>query len=161
MIKPFYIIGFMGTGKSSLKRYLEISDHAIDLDEMFEAHVKMDISTYFEHYGEDAFRLQESKLLQQANAAYIVTGGGIVERDDNFDLMRERGVIIALDLPYEMCWDRIKDSDRPLVRRGKTTVEALYARRRPLYARADYVLDASLSTEVIAQTLYQIREEDT
>lgn len=161
MTKPFYIIGFMGTGKSSLKRYLEKSNHVVDLDELFEMDVQMDIPAYFDRYGEEAFRLQESEVLRQASAAYIVTGGGIVERDENLDWMRENGVVIALDLPYEMCWDRIKDSDRPLVRHGKAAVEALYERRRPLYARADHVLDASLSTEAIAHTLYRLKEEDT
>ncbi|WP_236636650.1 shikimate kinase [Exiguobacterium sp. SL-9] len=161
MTKPFYIIGFMGTGKSSLKRYLEKSNHVVDLDELFETQAQMDIPTYFERHGEEAFRLQERKLLQQADAAYVVTGGGIVERDENLDWMREHGVVIALDLPYEMCWDRIKDSDRPLVRHGKVAVEALYERRRPLYARADYVLDASLSTEAIAHTLYRLKEGNT
>ncbi|TCI29582.1 shikimate kinase [Exiguobacterium sp. SL-10] len=151
----------MGTGKSSLKRYLEKSNHVVDLDELFETQAQMDIPTYFERHGEEAFRLQERKLLQQADAAYVVTGGGIVERDENLDWMREHGVVIALDLPYEMCWDRIKDSDRPLVRHGKVAVEALYERRRPLYARADYVLDASLSTEAIAHTLYRLKEENT
>lgn len=157
MSKPFYIIGFMGTGKSSLKQYLEKSNHVIDLDELFETHTGIDIPSYFDRYGETAFRLQESRLLQHARADYIVTGGGIVEREANMEWMRGQGIIIALDLPFEACWERIKDSDRPLVRNGKVAVRALYERRRPLYARADYVLDASLSTEAIAHTLDQLK----
>lgn len=158
MTKPFYIIGFMGTGKSSLKQYLAKSNHVIDLDELFETHTGMDIPAYFDRYGEAAFRLQESRLLQNARADYIVTGGGIVEREANLEWMREQGVIITLDLPFEACWERIKDSDRPLVRNGKAAVHTLYERRRPLYARANHVLDASLCTEAIAHILNQLKE---
>lgn len=160
MTKPFYIIGFMGTGKSSLKQYLAKSNHVIDLDELFETLTGMDIPSYFDRYGETAFRLEESRLLRNARADYVVTGGGIVEREANVDWMRAKGVIIALDLAFETCWERIKDSDRPLVRNGKAAVHALYERRRPLYARADHVLDASLSTEAIAHILEQLKEEE-
>lgn len=160
MTRPFYIIGFMGTGKSSLKRYLEKSNHVIDLDEALERHLGMDLPTYFARYGESAFRTEETTMLQSVHADYIVTGGGIVERPENIEWMRQHGRIIALMLPFERCWGRIKDSDRPLVRLGKSYVEALYERRRPLYACADVTIDGSLSSEAVVCELDRLKEED-
>lgn len=160
MTRPFYIIGFMGTGKSSLKRYLEKSNHVIDLDEALEQHLGMRLADYFACHGEKSFRLEEATLLRNASADYIVTGGGIVESEENIDWMRRHGLIITLELPFELCWDRIKDSDRPLVQLGKADVRALYERRRPLYTCADVSIDATLSSAAIACELERLKEED-
>ncbi|WP_251139061.1 shikimate kinase [Exiguobacterium sp. s142] len=160
MTRPFYIIGFMGTGKSSLKRYLEKSNHVIDLDEALERHLGMGLPAYFARHGESAFRAEETAMLRNVHADYIVTGGGIVERSENIEWMRRHGRIVALELPFELCWGRIKDSDRPLVQLGKRSVEALYERRCPLYAYADVTIDASLSSEAIACELDRLKEED-
>lgn len=160
MIKSFYIIGFMGTGKSSLKQYLAKSNQVIDLDEYFEADVGMSIPVYFSTYGEEAFRRRESELLRQVQAEYVITGGGIVEQDGNIEWMKSRGVIIALDLPFEGCWERIRHSDRPLVKKGEANARALYERRKPLYEQAHVIIDASLEPLTIAQTIQRLKEEE-
>ncbi|STO07870.1 MULTISPECIES: shikimate kinase [Exiguobacterium] len=160
MSRPFYIIGFMGTGKSSLKRYLETTNHVIDLDEVFERRFGTDIGTYFACHGEAAFRHRETELLRTANADFIVTGGGVVERAENLDWMLRNGTVVALDLSFETCWERIRHSNRPLVKRGKDSVRALYERRRPLYAQAHLTMDASIGTAAIADKLYRLKEED-
>lgn len=159
MTRPFYIIGFMGTGKSSLKRYLENDYEVKDLDEALEQELGMTISTYFKKMGEGSFRQHESRLLRKIQGDFIVTGGGVVESADNMRWMRQHGRVVALDLPFEECWERIKDSNRPLVLNGKEYVELLYNRRQALYKGADFLVDASLSTEAIAHELQRLKEE--
>ncbi|MCC5893187.1 MAG: shikimate kinase [Exiguobacterium sp.] len=150
----------MGTGKSSLKRYLETTNQVIDLDEVFERRYGTNIATYFACHGEEAFRQRETELLRTVSADFIVTGGGVVERAENLEWMLHNGTVVALDLPFETCWERIRHSDRPLVKRGKDSVKALYERRRPLYAQAHLVMDASLGTMAIADELYRLKEEN-
>lgn len=160
MSKPFYIIGFMGTGKSSLKSFLEKRGEVVDLDAVIESEIQMDIATYFERFGERAFRDLETEVLQTIVADFILTGGGIVEDETNLEWMRRHGELVALDLPFEDCWERIKDSNRPLVQRGRGAVESLYLRRHSLYTRADHVVDASDSPERITEKIIQLKEEN-
>ncbi|WP_370149185.1 shikimate kinase [Exiguobacterium profundum] len=105
---PFYIVGFMGTGKSTLFSFLKEYGEVIDLDLVIESMTGMEIATYFDRNGESAFRDVESKVLQQVTADYILTGGGVVERSENICWMRERGTMIHLNLPFDMCWNESK-----------------------------------------------------
>ncbi|MDE0563643.1 shikimate kinase [Exiguobacterium sp. B2(2022)] len=157
--KPFYIVGFMGTGKSTLFTFMQEHGDVVDLDEEIEALIGTDIATYFDQYGESAFRDVESKVLQRIDADFVLTGGGIVERSENIRWMRERGKIIHLDLPFEECWARIKDSDRPLVKKGESEVRALYNRRTTLYQEADETVDASQTPQCIAEQIIRMKEE--
>ena len=156
--KPFYIVGFMGTGKSSLNSFLRESGEVVDLDQKIEATTGLDIATYFEKYGEVAFRDVESDVLRRVAADYVLTGGGIVERPVNMRWMREHGTVIHLDLPFEVCWERIKDSSRPLVKQGRSEVQALYDRRDVLYRESDESIDASRAPEDIAAYIIRLKE---
>ncbi|QLQ21727.1 MAG: shikimate kinase [Paracoccaceae bacterium] len=155
---PFYIVGFMGTGKSTLFSFLKEYGEVIDLDLVIESMTGMEIATYFDRYGESAFRDVESKVLQQVTADYILTGGGVVERSENICWMRERGTTIHLNLPFDMCWERIKDSAL-LVKRGREDVHALFQRRDQLYREASESIDASQSPEDIAKQIIRIKGE--
>ncbi|MCT4784312.1 shikimate kinase [Exiguobacterium himgiriensis] len=149
----------MGTGKTSVKRYLETTNHVVDLDEQLVHVAGMGIPTYFQRFGEAAFRELESVILKSTKAEYVVTGGGIVERAENVEWMKANGTVVALDAPFELCWARIRHSNRPLVKGGEARVRALYDRRLPLYREADVVLDASRGTEDVVRQLKQLKEE--
>lgn len=159
MSRPFYIIGFMGTGKSSLAAYLKAYGTVVDVDATIESAIGMDIATYFDLYGEEAFRDRETEALRAVDADFVLTGGGVVERAQNMDWMNRRGEVVMLALSFEACWDRIKDSNRPLVLRGKNAVEALYMRRQPLYEKADFVVDASQTPPETAAEIKRLKEE--
>lgn len=160
MSKPFYIIGFMGTGKSSLAPFLKQNGKVDDLDEIIESRIKMDIATYFKQSGEEAFRDHESKALKETDGDFILTGGGVVERSVNMEWMQRHGTVVHLSLPFEDCWERIKDSERPLVRQGKAAVKSLYLRRLSLYEQADVRVDASRPPREVAQYIIQLKEEE-
>lgn len=148
----------MGTGKSTLFSFIKESGDVLDVDTEIESIIDTDIATYFERFGESAFRDVETKVLRQMDADFVLTGGGIVERSENIRWMREHGKIIHLDLPFEACWERIKDSNRPLVKKGESEVRALYNRRIALYQEADETVDAFQSPQRIAAHIIRLKE---
>ena len=158
--KPFYIVGFMGTGKSTLFPLLREAGETVDLDQCIEAQIGMDIATYFNQFGESAFREVETEVLRQVDADFVLTGGGIIERPENMRWMRDHGTVLHLDLPFEICWERIKASDRPLVQKGRTKVKELYERRDASYREADESIDATQTPQNIAEYIIRLKERN-
>src|SRR5476651_2201785 len=87
-----FLIGYMGSGKTTLGRRLaaRLGYEFIDLDQVFEEKEGITIAQYFTYYGEDAFRKEESAILKQTHypeKAVISTGGGLPCFFDNMDWM--------------------------------------------------------------------------
>jgi shikimate kinase len=111
------------------------------------------ISEVFSKYGEGKFREAETQALREFIArepAIIVTGGGIVLREENINLLKQFGVVIWLDADEETLFKRaLGTGNRPLLEGKnptKTFVETLRA-RLPRYAKtADIKIDTSVLT---------------
>lgn len=138
------LIGFMGSGKSSVAAALSARAvvDAVDLDARIMAEAGRNVAEIFDERGEEGFRDLEAAALAALPARrelVLACGGGIVEREANRELLRRRGVVVWLDAPWESLLGRLEKVDltaRPLLRGGRwDQVEALYHRRRPLYAR--------------------------
>lgn len=147
-----YLVGFMGSGKSTVGANLakELGWPFIDLDQEIETQQGRSISEIFTDLGEKAFRELESDVLRQrlqtvqcGMPAVIALGGGTFVQPQNWELLEDNGVTVWLDCPFELVKRRIGSAKtRPLAR----DVEAfarLFADRIPLYQRADYRVDAS------------------
>ena len=76
----------------------------------------------------------------------------------NAEEAKKSGHVVLLDTPFEICYNRIYKSDRPIVRRSsKEELAALYDTRRSLYmSHADLILDSSVSSEKAVQDLIEI-----
>ena len=138
-------IGFMGCGKTTVARRLEAGTKRprLDLDRMIRDQAGLSIEEIFARRGEGAFRELELMALQEAQTRgdlILDPGGGIVETAACTGLLRRQGVVIWLDCSWETARSRILqdgDRSRPLLRRlGGAGLEALFRRRRLLYARA-------------------------
>ena len=138
------IIGFMGTGKTTLARELgrKLNWLAVDLDELITRHEGRSPGEIIDHDGEHKFREIETQLLREVlgegPARIIAVGGGAWTIAENRRLIAENGALtVWLDAPFELCWKRIKASGevRPLAR-SRELAERLYAERRPGYERA-------------------------
>lgn len=145
-----YIIGMPGSGKSSLGRRVasNLGLHFIDTDQRIEQSVGCSTSDIFAHYGEQAFRNAETNMLielSREQGSIVSTGGGLVLRDVNREIMRNTGVIVLLDRPLEEIMGDIKLNRRPLLaQKGLGEVERLYHERIDLYRKAaDATLDNS------------------
>ena len=139
------LTGFMGCGKTTVARDMaSASSRAIvSLDDLAVQSAGCSVPEFFTRHGEAEYRDLELELLNglDGDRSLIVDGGGgLVESGSAVDLIRERGVVIWLDEPWDSIRQRLQGApgmDRPLVERlGWAGLESLYHHRRRLYARA-------------------------
>lgn len=131
-----YLIGFMGSGKSTIGLALakHLGKSYVDTDTYIEEKYG-NIQEIFQKQGEDIFRLYEIEALK-ATAAYdiISTGGGIVEKRENIQTMKENGTIIYLHTSFQEISNRLEqDENRPLWHQASEEKQKLFKRRIPLY----------------------------
>ena len=167
--RAIFLVGFMAAGKTTVGRLLseQTGLPLVDTDELVEAEVGRSISEIFAAEGEGVFRDLESQALARVVAgppAFVATGGGIMERPANVDLMRRSGPIVWLRVSPEAVLARTEgDATRPLlsVSDREARVRELLARREPTYAQADVVIDASgRPPEEIAQAVLEALAAD-
>jgi shikimate kinase len=142
-----YLVGFMGSGKSTIGRLLaeRIGWPFVDLDAEIEAAERMRIVDIFETRGEAEFRRVEREKLREhvrsiecGRPAVLALGGGAIVQPENYALIENNGVAIWLDCPFETVRRRVEPaSHRPLAR-DPVGFARLYETRRESYARADY-----------------------
>jgi len=141
----------MAAGKSTVGRKLArlLRCKFIDLDEAIEQKTGVPVSHIFEIEGEPGFRKREAKLLAEvagaANGAVIATGGGVILREDNREVMRATGTVIYLRAGEALLIGRLKGAraSRPLLRGDyKADIARMLAERGPIYAgEADITVD--------------------
>lgn len=155
-----YLIGFMGSGKSTAGRLAaeRLGMPFIDLDARIEGRAGMTVAEIFDARGEEAFRAVESAVLDSLATeppSVVACGGGVVLHDENRRVLRESGTVVYLRVGAEEAIARIGDtSGRPLLARrdALTMASTLLAAREALYrAVADIEVDtAGLSAETVA-----------
>lgn len=117
-----YMIGFMGTGKTTVSQVLaeKLQGKLVDVDEWIVKQEKMQISQIFEDFGEDYFRNIETAAFHQLgkeNGAIISCGGGAVLRVENVKAMKASGKVVLLTATPETIYERVKGDDkRPLLK---------------------------------------------
>jgi shikimate kinase len=145
-----YLVGFMGSGKSTVGRALadNLGWHFLDLDEEIEREQGSSIASIFDDRGEPEFRRIESATLdrvvravQSGHPRVISLGGGAFLSHENLDLVSNNGISVWLDCPLELIERRIAGFvHRPLAR-DPDQFRALFESRREGYSRADYRIE--------------------
>jgi shikimate kinase len=139
------IIGFMGTGKTTVAHNLarKLKCRAIDLDDLIEQRDGRDPKEIIDQEGEDIFRRVETEALREVlndeSAQVIAAGGGAWTVAENRELIAQHGALtVWLDAPFELCWKRIEAGrePRPLAP-SREAAGKLFAQRRPVYESAD------------------------
>ncbi|MEY2479475.1 MAG: shikimate kinase / 3-dehydroquinate synthase [Verrucomicrobiota bacterium] len=133
----------MGSGKSSVGRLLQKRTglRCFDVDEMLAAKFALTISEIFAKHGEEKFRDAETaalKSLERGEQAIVATGGGIVLRKENVDLLQRLGRIVWLDADQATLFKRAsRKGDRPLLKteNARAAFADLLRTRTPLYAK--------------------------
>src|ERR1700761_7995922 len=146
-----YLVGFMGSGKTTVGISLarELGWSFADIDHEIEQEQGVSISEIFRDRGEGAFRELESDALRRrvsfieaGNPCVVALGGGAFVQQRNWELVENNGITVWLDCKLETIHQRLGDDrTRPLAA-DRTAMEQLFAVRRPLYARADYHVNA-------------------
>ncbi len=147
---PFNIalIGFMGTGKSTVSGYLKdmLGMNEVDVDALIVKEQKMPIKDIFAKYGEEYFRKCESKAivsLKNCRQTIISCGGGAVVREENVRNLKKASRIVLLTASPETILERVKDSDERPILNGHMNVEfikELIAKRAGYYQKAADVI---------------------
>jgi len=160
-----YIVGFMGTGKTSVGKGVakKKKGQFVDLDELIESREKRCISDIFAKSGEAYFRKIEKQVLQKVAGEknfVVACGGGIVMDKKNIKIMKESGIIICLTATPKAILERTSGyKHRPLlnVLDPKKQIELLLKMRSPFYAQADKTIDTSkISVKEVVSKIIKI-----
>ena len=142
-----FLVGLMAVGKSTVGRLLAEFMHRefYDTDQVIEERAGADVAWIFDVEGEGGFRDREQEVVEeltQCDGIVLATGGGVVLRLCNRNVLASRGVVIHLDSPLERLVERTqRDRKRPLLRQGepRNTLRRLQQERSLLYAEiSDY-----------------------
>ena len=154
-----YLIGMMGSGKSTLGKSLseKIQKPFIDLDSEIEKVAGKSITEIFDIDGEEQFRKMETKQLQQYSKSIVACGGGIVLNNANRKFINENGIAILLLATMGQLAQRLSSSNnRPLLA-DDNMEEALT--KLWLERLIDYLDTANFTIETDGKNPAQLTEE--
>ena len=155
MQKPsnIFLIGLMGTGKTTVGRQLarKLKMDFYDSDRVIEERTGADIPLIFEKEGEAGFRKREAAVideLTQKRNIILATGGGAVLNPENRNHLINRGTVFYLKSSLETLIERTsKDKNRPLLQAeepAEVILQRLLDQRGPLYEEtADYIIETA------------------
>jgi shikimate kinase len=165
------LIGFMGTGKTSVGRLVADQLHFdyIDTDEMIQSSTGKTIAEIFSHEGEAVFRKLEGKIVGEISTrskTVISTGGGLPVNPKNLASLKSHALVICLWASPEKIWGRVKNqTHRPLLQDAdpQKKIRELLADRAPFYKQADVLVNTDIRSvrEVVQQVVHQFRLETT
>lgn len=151
-----YLAGFMGSGKSTIGPILAntLGFEFVDVDKSVEEKAQKRVLDIFASSGEQTFRVIERAALEevaQRDHCVVSLGGGTIASEENFQLIRQSGIIVYLHLPPDEILQRVHHrTDRPLLTgaSGATLskeameqrIQEMLAGREEFYARADVVI---------------------
>lgn len=135
-----FLCGFMGCGKSTVGTKLarNLDCPFTDMDAYIEEQAGMKIPEIFEKHGEPHFRDLETQAVRDlaGKEGVIACGGGAMLREVNARIAQENGIVLFLDVPFRICYQRIANTDRPIVRRStRQELYQLYRKRKGVYKK--------------------------
>ncbi|MDB6020973.1 MAG: aroK [Pedosphaera sp.] len=159
------LIGFMGTGKSTVGRLLadQLQFAFVDTDELIETRTGKAIPAIFAVEGEAAFRQLEKDLVAELSArqrTIISTGGGLGADEANIASLKQHAMVVCLWASPEKIWDRVRtQTHRPLLKEADplAKIRQLLAAREKCYKQADVLMNTEVRSlkEVAQQVLHQ------
>ena len=162
MDKPIFLVGFMGSGKTTWGKKIAnaLQLPFVDLDHEIVESIGMSISEYFKAHGEDNFRKLEQEYLQKQSGriAVISTGGGTPCFFDNMEWINNNGLSLYLYHTSKSLWSRLSQSDvnkRPVLK-GLSGDELFYFIDIKLKEREPYYNQAHIKFEQIHTPLEEI-----
>ena len=160
-MKPIFLCGFMGCGKSTAGKLLaqKLSCKFTDMDDYIVEKQGMSIPDMFAQKGEDFFRAAETQAVKELSSetGVIACGGGAMLKKINSEIANESGIVVYIDIDFENCYNRIKDcKNRPIVMNNtKEQLNDIYNGRVPVYKEhSAFSVDGNGSPEEVAQRIY-------
>ncbi|MBQ7941676.1 MAG: shikimate kinase [Muribaculaceae bacterium] len=155
-MKPVFLIGYMGSGKSTMGRSLSayMNKELIDLDHYIEARYHQSVKDIFSERGEEAFRIIEKNMLHEVGEfenTIIACGGGTPCYFDNMEFMKNKGITVFLNASHEALMRRLSTpkakSKRPIISNKSNEELAQFIteaieKRYPYYSQAEIHFDS-------------------
>lgn len=145
-----FLCGFMGCGKTTAGKLAakKLGCKYADTDEMIVERENRTIPEIFAESGEPYFRAVEAETVKSmcGKNAVVSCGGGALLNDDTAAAARKNGIVIFLDVPFEVCYERIKnDSNRPIAASSnKDELLERFSKRHDIYTKnSDVTIDCS------------------
>jgi shikimate kinase len=151
-----YLIGFMGSGKSTIGPILAntLGYDFVDVDRTIEETEGKSVSELFRLKGEEHFRVLEREIILQTCTrprTVISLGGGAVVDEASFQAIKKSGILVYLKLTPEQIYRRMRNKvDRPMLmspagerlneRELRIRIQRLFSEREPIYAKADLII---------------------
>lgn len=147
----------MGSGKSTIGKHLdEFQNHSfLDTDLLIEEKIQQNLKDFMLESGEISFRLLEREVLKEVvdsqQKSVVATGGGLPCFEENTKLMLENGILVFIDTPEEVLFNRLlNDDSRPLIENLNETelkkyISVKLAERRPFYEQASIKISGDKS----------------
>ena len=161
------LIGFMGTGKTSVGRVVAetLGFEFLDTDELIQSRTGRTIADIFAKEGEPAFRALERQVVQELSTrekTVISTGGGLPTNPENLAALKSFALVVCLWASPEKIWERVRhQSHRPLLHDAdpQQKIRDLLAARAPFYRQADVLVntDQRSAREVAQQITLQFK----
>jgi shikimate kinase len=160
--RTVFLVGFMGTGKSSVGACLAelLGVRFVDTDALVEREEGRSVERIFRESGEDHFRQMERRVLRELDSTeplVVATGGGLFTGEAERSWMNERGHTVWLDVPLDELRKRIGEgSGRPLWKDDAAFLE-MFETRKKAYRQAHHRVDAGHgSPEEIARRILEM-----
>ena len=161
------LIGFMGTGKTSVGRVVAEMLHFdfLDTDDLIQTRTGRTIADIFAKDGEPVFRALEQQVVGELNGrnkTVISTGGGLPTNLENLHALKAHALVVCLWASKEKIWERVRSqSHRPLLHDPdpQKKIRDLLEIRAPFYMQADVLIntDQRSAREVAQQIVLQFR----
>jgi shikimate kinase len=158
-----YLVGFMGTGKTTVGRAIgqKIGFEVIDSDHEIERLQGKSIPEIFAQDGEPAFRAMERAFIESGHPAQrtiVACGGGLVVQPGMLERLKAKGVVVCLHASLETILDRTaRHRNRPLlaVENPEERIRTLYAAREAIYRRSGTLIltDSRPLQDIVAHVL--------
>jgi shikimate kinase len=166
-IENIALIGFMGTGKTSVGRFIaeQLRFAFLDTDELIVSRVGKPITEIFAAQGEPAFRALECQVVEELAKrmqTVISTGGGVPVNPANLASLKTHALVVCLWASPEKIWENVRgQAHRPLLHAPdpQAKIRELLALREPYYRQADVLVNTEMRSarEVAQQIIHQFR----
>lgn len=170
-MKPIFLIGFMGSGKSTLGKQLAATLNCpfLDSDREIEMQLKTTVSQIFAEKGEGFFRTLEKSFVEkvsQEQLQIIAVGGGLPCFNDMMDVLLSKGIVVYLKTSETTLFERLVNAmeERPLIEgmneaQLKDYIHAKLKEREEVYSRSHLVIEEEDQTaERIIQLILPLQK---